>query len=169
MASDPRHLFWTRKEETDRVYDRIAESLMRKRWDSFAESVKQDDGRLPPAFPNVNLVLASHNHESMRKALAIRQNQVQSGEERIDVAYSQLMGMADNVSCELVMAGQGSHEGEVAKTEKPRVYKYVVWGTVRECLTYLVRRAEENRDALERAKEDRSALGKELRRRLLRL
>jgi proline dehydrogenase len=48
----------------------------------------------------------------------------------------------------------------------PRAYQYLVWGTVGECSQYLVRRAEENKDALSRTKEGRKALGKELLRRV---
>ncbi|KAL8965669.1 MAG: hypothetical protein Q9183_003740 [Haloplaca sp. 2 TL-2023] len=168
MASDPRNLFWDSKGETDRIFDGIAENLIRRRWECASKMIEQSPGQLSNPFPRISLILASHNRESMRKALSIRQVQAHTGVERIDLAYSQLMGMADNVSCELVMAGQDSRRDEPAKTEIPRVYKYVVWGTIRECLNYLIRRAEENRDALGRAKEDRCALGKELRRRLRR-
>ena len=168
MASDPRHLFWASKEETDRIFDGIAEDLILRRWESASKTIEPSSRRLSNPFPRISLILASHNRESMRKALSIRQVQAHTGEERIDLAYSQLMGMADNVSCELVVAGQHSRRNEPAKTEIPKVYKYVVWGTIRECLNYLIRRAQENRDALGRAKEDRCALGRELRRRLLR-
>ncbi|KAL8944122.1 MAG: hypothetical protein Q9211_000713 [Gyalolechia sp. 1 TL-2023] len=168
LASDPRHLFWATKEGTDNTFDGIAESLMRKQWNHVL-TPGEPDVRRQPAFPNVDIVLATHSHESVRKAICIRQEQLRSGHGRVSLAYAQLMGMADEVSCELVQAGKQSDGAWEEKTEKPRAYKYVVWGTVGECLKYLLRRAEENRDALARAKEGRAALGKELRRRLLRL
>lgn len=168
LANDPRHLFWATKEETDQAFDGIAESLMSRQWNHILKPGKPDIGR-QPAFPKTEIVLATHNHESVRKAIKIREKQVRCGNDRVNMAYAQLMGMADEVSCELIQAGQRSGGMCEEKTEKPQAYKYVVWGTVEECLTYLLRRVEENKDALVRGKECRVALGKELRRRLLRL
>lgn len=169
LASDPRHLIWATKEETDRAYDGIAESLMRKQWNDVLEQPGDPAEERPSKLPTVDLVLASHNQESVRKAISIRQEQSRTGEQPIRLAYGQLMGMADEVGCELIMSGQGTYGNEKPSvTERTPVYKYVVWGTVQECLAYLVRRAEENRDAMGRTKESRNALGKELRRRLLR-
>lgn len=166
MASDPRHLIWATKEETDRAYDGIAESLLRKRWNEVLYAAAQASEQ-PPEFPVVDLILASHNCESVRKATAIRQEQARTGAERIRLVYAQLMGMADEIGCELIMSGRNT-DGSSKSAEKPKAYKYIVWGTVQECLKYLLRRAEENRDALWRARYDRNALGRELRRRLLR-
>ncbi|KAL8645373.1 MAG: hypothetical protein Q9210_006738 [Variospora velana] len=166
MASDPRHLFWAAKEETDEAYDGITESLMRKQWNDILRPA-EEASRQPHSFPTVDLVLASHNPDSVRKAMRIRQEQYRTGESGIRLAYGQLMGMADEVGCELIMSDQRVRGNEKSITEKPQAYKYVVWGTVQECLKYLVRRAEENRDALARARQDRNALGRELCRRLL--
>ncbi|KAL8703492.1 MAG: hypothetical protein Q9201_003335 [Fulgogasparrea decipioides] len=166
MASDPQHLFWGTKDETDRAYDGIAESLIRRKWNDILTLTNPEVG-LSPAFPKCSLNLATHNHASVRKAMIIREEQLRTGYERIDLAYAQLMGMADEVGCELILAGRRYRRNGDAKTEEPRAYKYLAWGTVRDCLTYLLRRAEENRDTLARAKEDRVALGKELQRRIL--
>ena len=67
------------------------------------------------------------------------------------MVYAQLLGMADHVSGELIQAASssGSTDDE-ASMEKPRVCKYMVWGSVEDCAKYLVRRAEENRDAVQR-------------------
>lgn len=46
------------------------------------------------------------------------------------------------------------------------MFKYVVWGSTEECVLYLLRRAEENRDAVERSSLTRQALWEELRHRL---
>ncbi|KAI4196142.1 MAG: hypothetical protein LQ348_002350 [Seirophora lacunosa] len=167
MSSDPRHLFWATKEETDEAYDGIAESLMRKQWNKVLRPAEEASSQ-PHIFPAADLVLASHNPDSVQKAMSIRQEQCRAGESGIRLAYGQLMGMADEVGCGLIMSGRRSAHGtEKATTERPQAYKYVVWGTVQECLKYLVRRAEENRDALGRARQERIALGRELRRRLL--
>lgn len=53
------------------------------------------------------------------------------------------------------------------KEEPIQAYKYVVWGTPEECLLYLMRRVEENKDALGRGAESRSALWQEVKTRLL--
>ena len=166
LGSDPRHLFWSQKEETDRTYNEIAESLMRREWGDVLSPPTGKDQK----FPDVNLVLASHNLDSVKKAMDLRKEQVRRGENGIHMAYGQLMGMADHVSCELIQAGdlkkklQGNGN---EKVDPPRAYKYLVWGTVGECLKYLLRRAEENRDAVVRTEEGRLALRAELGRRLL--
>lgn len=165
MASDPRHLFWTTKEETDETYDQITESLLQRRWNHVLKPA--NEGAIDD-MPEVALVLASHNHETMKKAMAIRKDQTTRGVKKIDLAYGQLMGMADEVSCELVMAAKASGMAPFEKNEcaGPKAYKYLVWGSVGECLKYLVRRAEENREAVTRAKGTRIALKTELTRRI---
>ncbi|MCJ1257757.1 proline dehydrogenase [Lignoscripta atroalba] len=166
MGSDPRHLFWSKKEDTDKVYNSIVEAVLRRRYGGVLVPLH---GTEEKGFPEVNLVLASHNHETVKKALAIRQKQLEEKEGRINLVYGQLMGMADEVSCELVQAGKhGKHleESGIKRTDVPKAYKYLVWGSVSECLKYLLRRAEENRDAFERTKGSRLALRAELGRRV---
>ena len=166
MGSDPRTLFWSTKEETDKAYNGITEALLTKRWNSVLQpSAEEATGTITS---EVAFVLASHNHESVQKAMAIRKEQTEQGDAKIDMAYGQLMGMADEVSCELVMAAKASGVVPFEKTEcaGPKAYKYLVWGSVGECLKYLIRRAEENRDAVVRAKGTRMALRKELGRRI---
>jgi proline dehydrogenase len=163
LGCDPRHLFWDTIEDTHKAYDGIAESLMRRTYNKILKpaSTTAND------FPSVNLVLAGHNSESVGKAQRIRNAQVSSGEPRINLAYGQLMGMAENISCSLVHAGQfAKQSGRESIVDVPRAYQYLVWGSVGECSQYLVRRAEENKDAVTRTKDGRKALGKELMRRL---
>ncbi|KAL8673793.1 MAG: hypothetical protein Q9168_001805 [Polycauliona sp. 1 TL-2023] len=166
MGSDPRHLFWATKDETDGVHDRIAEALIRKEWNEALSPVAEKVAEKLD-FPNVSLVLATHNHESVRKAVAIRQEQSRKGEELIDLSYAQLMGMADDLGTELILAGRGSPGNTRITTGLSRTFKYTAWGSVRECLGYLLRRAQENQGSLGRTRIGRIALGKELRRRLL--
>jgi proline dehydrogenase len=160
LGSDPRHLMWENIEETHRCYDGIAEAVIRRRWND----VLSGEGEMVRA----DLVLASHNRQSVKRARAIRDEQAREGEGRIEMAYGQLMGMADNVSCELVQEAKESRE--MVKTEKevdvPQAFKYLVWGSVGECSKYLLRRAQENRDAVTRTVEGRRALGRELARRM---
>lgn len=165
MGSDPRHLFWSTKAETDEVYDSIMEGLVQRKWNHVLKPTINEgsDGMAEVAF-----VLASHNHETVRKAMLIRKDQTDRVAGKIDMAYGQLMGMADEVSCELVMAAKARGMAAVEKSDcaGPKAYKYLVWGSVGECLKYLVRRAEENRDAVTRAKGTRIALRTELSRRI---
>lgn len=162
LASDPRELIHDTKADTDHAYDSIAESVMRKQYGSILRPAAGEEGK---EFPDVALVLAGHNLESARKAMEIRNEQVESGEKRIEMEYAQLQGMADEVSCELV---QASRMAEMKKmvVDAPQVYKYLVWGTTGECLKYLLRRAQENKDAVQRTREGRDAMAGELWRRL---
>ena len=163
LGCDPRHLFWDTIEETHKTYDGIAEALIRR---AFNETLRPITASTE-AFPSLSVVLASHNSDSVAKAQKIRNSQVSSGEPRIDLSYGQLMGMAENISCDLVLSGQPNmQENGNSIFDVPRAYQYLAWGTVGECSQYLVRRAEENKDALSRTKEGRQALGKELLRRL---
>lgn len=170
LGSDPPHLFWSTKEETDGAFDEMADAVIRRKYNNMLEPLHGLEGETPD-FPNVNLVLATHNHVSVKKAMNIRQEQTDRGEEKIDMAYAQLMGMADEVSCDLVLAAKqnkGLEVSEKNELEEPRAYKYFVWGTVSECLKYLVRRAEENTHAMVRAREGSVALRLELVARLFR-
>ncbi len=170
LGSDPQHLFWNTKEETDRAFDEMADAVIRRKYNAVLKPQHGLEGKTSE-FPQVNLVLATHNHVSVKKAMNVRQEQTASGEEKIEMAYAQLMGMADEVSCDLVLAAKqnkGLQVSEKGEHEEPRAYKYFVWGTVSECLKYLVRRAEENTHAVVRAREGSAALRLELAARLFR-
>lgn len=164
LGSDPRHIIHDTKEDTDNCYDTIASSLIRRKW---GPTLQQD-----VAFPQVSIVLGSHNLESMRKVREIRASPESAGTE---LAIAQLQGMADEVSCELLMARQKDGLGAPSQvedppkqqrlSEAPRVYKYIVWGTTGECMKYLLRRAHENKDAVSRTRQGRDAAWAELKRR----
>ncbi|KAA8574704.1 hypothetical protein EYC84_003954 [Monilinia fructicola] len=188
MGSDPRELIHDTKRETDECYDGIAEALIRQSYNSVLQAA---DGE--KEFQAVDLALAGHNLESVRKAQVIRTEQAEKGEDRIELCYAQLQGMADEVSCELVAEGkmaeslQSSDDSKVVvhggineliggtkggkdtlnlKTDVPKAYKYLTWGTTGECMKYLLRRAYENRDAIGRTREGRDEMGRELVRRV---
>ena len=165
LGSDPPHIFWTTKEETDKAFDEMADAVMRREYNDVLKPMPDVDSNDTSRFPRVSLLLASHNHTSVKKAMNVRQQQTDNGKEKIDMAYAQLMGMADEVSCDLVMAarqkkGLALHEKE--DLGEPKAYKYFVWGTISECLKYLVRRAEENKQAVVRARDGSAALRSEL-------
>ncbi|KAH7001091.1 FAD-linked oxidoreductase-like protein [Ilyonectria destructans] len=153
LGSDPRHLFHDTKEDTDVCYDKLAASVLMRQWSS---SVK-GEGVYPPS----SLMIASHNAESVRRARAI----CDAGTAKSDVSFAQLQGMADEVSCELVEAGQTAREEKGHKAPALPAYKYLVWGTTGECMKYLLRRAQENKDAVQRTRDSRDAMWTELVRR----
>ncbi|KAI9861331.1 MAG: proline dehydrogenase [Vezdaea acicularis] len=161
LATDPRYLISDTKEDTDRQYDGIVASLIEQKYNAVLTPNETENGN---HFPPVNVVLASHNQASIRRAQEIRRAQSDRGVKKIDLVYAQLMGMADEVSCELLQAGRV--EVEKKASDIPKAYKYLVWGTTGECMKYLLRRAEENRDAVARTRHGRDALAKELWRRL---
>ncbi|OCT50110.1 carbapenem antibiotics biosynthesis protein carD [Cladophialophora carrionii] len=160
MGSDPRELFWGTIDETHKCYNNIARAIMQKRYQGILQPVEGASVE----FPRVSLVLATHNAESVRLARELRDEQARNGEERIELAYGQLMGMADNVSCEVVQTARTRRESHSSNpdVEVPKAYKYLVWGRMGECMKYLLRRAHENKDAVSRTVEARRALGREL-------
>ncbi len=170
LGSDPRHLIHDTKEETDKAYDGITEALLCREWRAPLQEVPSTNGK---DFPTVDLVVASHNAESVRRAEAI----ITSGlAKTTDVAFGQLQGMADEISCKLVLDSKNSKASLVNTVGKDsnkaallpppiRAYKYLVWGSTGECMKYLLRRAHENRDAVQRTKSTRDAMIHELMRR----
>lgn len=146
LGSDPRELLWSTKEETDAAYDGALRFLISGEGTPGLFPSRPTEGK------KVDLMVATHNKESISFA---RDLEKRDGVGRC--VYAQLMGMADELSLGLV---NGANKGEV------EVYKYAVWGTVEECVKYLVRRAQENKDAVGRSKENREAVWEELKRRM---
>ncbi|KAI6383069.1 hypothetical protein MCOR25_000256 [Pyricularia grisea] len=155
LGSDPRHLIHDTKADTDACYDGVAAALLRQRWEGPLAG--KDEGC---EFPEVHMVLASHNSESVCKGRDI----IKRGEARTtEVAFAQLQGMADEVSCDLIAS---ACEKDAAAVKS---YKYLVWGTTGECMKYLLRRAHENRDAVQRTRSGRDAMAAEVWRRFKRV
>lgn len=135
---------WASKEETDKCYDGIAEALLKRQWNSTLRPLSPESSNAP--FPTADLLLATHNHPSIQRVLSLRTSQLHSTSNSPSptlprLAYGQLQGMADEISQELVAAGQGKR-GE----ERPRVFKCMTWGSTTECLNFLLRRAAENKE-----------------------
>ncbi|KAF2755479.1 proline oxidase [Pseudovirgaria hyperparasitica] len=160
LNSEPRHLLWATIEETHKCYDELTESLLKRQYGDMLRPADPEN----TTFPEVELVIATHNAESVRKARAIRDAQAANGEPRIKLAYAQLLGMADEVSCNLLDKTRGV--SRPADVDTPFAYKCVSWGTTRECLNYLLRRAAENKDAASRTVGTRRAMGAEILRRV---
>lgn len=163
LGSDPRHLIHDTKADTDACYDGVAEALLRREWAGplaeFAPPSKEGGGG--GRFPGVNMVLASHNADTVRKARAV----LDAGHRGTEVAFAQLQGMADEVSCEILASKGPAGEKETGRFQ-PRAYKYLVWGSTGECMKYLLRRAQENKDAVQRTKSGRDAMRAEMWRRI---
>ncbi|KAJ5759416.1 hypothetical protein N7520_006572 [Penicillium odoratum] len=166
MKTEPRHLIWDKKEETDQCYDEVVEALLTRKYNSMLQHPSKDSSlTLPP----VNVIIATHNRESVRKAHAIRVQQAARGEDYgVDLSYAQLQGMADEVSCELLQ-GFESAEASVGVTPMaaPNVFKLLTWGSVKECMGFLLRRAIENTEAVGRTKDSQLAMISELKRRII--
>lgn len=164
LGSDPRELINDTIEDTHRQYDGCAEALMRR---SYNTVLRPAEGEANQPFPEICMVLAGHNHNSVRKAMSIRTQQALNGEKRVDMIYAQLMGMADEVSCDLVQTARNMEaKGNSDKVDIPQAFKYLVWGTTGECMKYLLRRARENKDAVGRTREGRDAMLREVLRRI---
>ncbi|KAL9947986.1 hypothetical protein ACHAP6_001155 [Verticillium nonalfalfae] len=152
MSSDKRSLIHDTKQDTDNAYNAISQGALKCEIGRFGAP-----GGLP--FPSVNLFLASHNRESLMAAHKTHQSRVQLGLQTVQLDFAQLHGMSDDLSFDLVQMGaRGDHT--------PGVYKCSTWGTLGQCLAYLMRRAAENRDAVSRSSDEYRALKKEIRGRL---
>lgn len=152
ISSETRSLIHDTKMQTDDCYDGIAAGLLTKNFPGFEAH----------SFPNVELFLAGHNAESIRKAHALHKDLLHKGRSPQPVRFGQLLGMADDISCELLALGDSVKE----KGSVPMVYKCMNWGSVRECMHYLARRATENQSAARRMGSTVGVMQKELRRRV---
>ncbi|KAJ0417066.1 FAD-linked oxidoreductase-like protein [Aspergillus carlsbadensis] len=149
MASDKRSLIHDTKEDTDNAYNSIAQGALKQTIGDFGTKT---------TFPSVNLFLASHNKESVMNAHHLHKQRTAAGLPTVPVGFAQLHGMSDEVSFSLLALKDSSG--------LPEVYKCSTWGTMGECLAYLLRRAIENRDAVLRTTDEYNALKAEIRRRL---
>lgn len=147
MNSDERSLIHDTKQDTDDAYDTIAQGALSQQLGSFGPQ-----GNRP--FPSVNLFLASHNKQSVFAAHGLHQKRLKTAEPTVPVGYAQLQGMSDQVSFGLLKLRD--HNGS-----SPEVFKCSTWGTMSECLAYLLRRAVENRDAVSRTGDELKALREE--------
>lgn len=155
ILSDDRALIHDTKEDTDNAYNSIAHGALRQHLGVFGGS--GPDSR---PFPSLNLLLASHNRHSVLSASALHRQRREAGLLTVPVAYGQLHGMSDEVSFSLLAQ-------RTAGGMPPEVFKCTTWGSMGECVGYLLRRAVENRDAVLRTKDEFAVLRKEVRRRFL--
>lgn len=85
-----------------------------------------------------HLVVASHNGESLRLASGkVYNDENKLNKNKTNVVLGQLLGMADSVTYDLI-----------ENNKIGNVIKYVAWGPPLETKEYLLRRLEENGDAV---------------------
>ena len=156
LASEERSKIYPTIEDTHAAYDGITEALIHRRPNQWIKTPAE-------SWPHINVVLATHNAETVRKAQALRRAQKANGEELTELSFAQLQGMADEVSCTLVAASRAADTDPEAVSEK--VFKCTTWGSMFECLNYLLRRAAENKDAASRTADTRKASAAEIGRR----
>jgi len=99
------------------------------------------------------VMVASHNEESARCAVAAMDERGLAPTPASGVYFGQLLGMCDHVTYALAQRGYP-------------VYKYVPYGPIHEVLPYLIRRAQENASVMAGASKERQLLRRELARRL---
>ncbi|KAI9727408.1 MAG: hypothetical protein M1834_008414 [Cirrosporium novae-zelandiae] len=163
IASEPRHLIHDTKRETDMAYNFIVERLLTRSFPGVIQGM---------SYPKVQLFVASHNIESVLRAYEIQRSRILSAQPTIPLEYGQLQGMADNVSCKLLQLGQhtaastAGRESDRNQLISPKIFKCLCWGSTRECLQFLIRRAVENKGAIERTRGEAVELRRELWRRI---
>lgn len=162
IASEIRDRIHQTKSDTDDCYNSIVRDLLTESFPGF-DKMK---------YPDVHLFLAGHNTDSIRKASDLISELCLTGKTCDTVRFGQLQGMADDISCELLQRaddakksdGLSEKEAAMQKQTAPRAYKCMTWGTVQECMQYLVRRAVENQGATERMKTSLPEMKAELKR-----
>lgn len=100
---------------------------------------------------NIEIMIASHNQGSIE--LAVQTMNEYNLPPASGVYFGQLLGMSDHLTFSLGSNGY-------------KAYKYVPYGKVNEVMPYLIRRAQENSDALSGAKIELEMINQEIRRRL---
>lgn len=155
IDSDPREQIHDSKEDTDASYDGIVRDLL---------SGGAELGFSPETMPNVKLFLAGHNPTSVSSAIDLTQSLSAAGKLKIEPEFGQLQGMADELGCRILQRADGLRAKESAAV--PLVYKCLTWGSVQECMQYLLRRAVENSGGTARMKDGYAAYLGEVKRRM---
>lgn len=189
------------KAETDRAYDEAVKYLLSGRIGETREedaTTLSQNGQNKELIAKVDVVLATHNTESVQKALGqynemLAKDSVETNARIRGLCFAQLMGMADELSLDLakrvghassgirtgnidntaastmLSAESNKDSGRAVRTEtrmssfpKLGIYKYTVWGTLSDCLLYMLRRAEENSDSVARSRKTVRVVIKEL-------
>ncbi|CAA19353.1 proline dehydrogenase Put1 [Schizosaccharomyces pombe] len=158
LNSEPRFLIHDTKAETDKDFDSAVEAII-------AAAAKFAPGDPASASDPIasrkgkwGIMVASHNKKTMFESVNLAETK------KVDFTktsfyLAQLLGMADDITYALAYS---------QRNQQPNfcIVKYVSCGPISEVLPYLVRRARENIDALDRCKEERAYYRQALRRRI---
>ncbi|EXJ55455.1 hypothetical protein A1O7_08382 [Cladophialophora yegresii CBS 114405] len=164
IANEMRARIHDTKEDTDASYNGIVEDLLRGNFQAQADLHQQQHDA-----EEVDLLLAGHNIETIRKAARLASELARQSRLKVRLEFGQLQGMADDIGCELLQAAdevKAEKSSPMANTYIPKVYKCLTWGSIQECMQYLVRRLVENRGAAERMKVGAAQFRRELWRRV---
>jgi hypothetical protein len=161
LFSEERSLIHDTIEDTHASYDGMMSALIHRKYNPVVQPTSSETASA--SWPDSRVVIASHNANTVDLAQRLRQEQLSRGEELTPLVYAQLQGMADEVSCSLLAATR--HNGGDETKVKEQVVKCIAWGSMTECLNYLLRRAAENKDAASRTSDTRRAMGSEILRR----
>lgn len=139
------------EKERERAVEKSYPSPIQKDKES---SDKDYDAAVELCLKNINrceIVIGTHNEKSCQKAVnKMSEIQIKANDSR--VYFSQLLGMSDNISFNMAMAGYN-------------VAKYVPYGPIVSVLPYLARRAQENSSVKGQSSRELQFLMKELERR----
>lgn len=158
INNDVRERIHDTKADTDASYNGIVEDVLRGSFPALA--ARQE--------PNLDILLAGHNSESIRRATHLATNLAAQSKLKVVPEFGQLQGMADEVGCELAQIADDvkAHSAHQATSFAPKVYKCLTWGSLQECMQYLARRLVENRGAADRMRVGAVEFRKELFRRI---
>jgi proline dehydrogenase len=177
IDSDPRELIHDTKDDTDASYNGIVHDLLSGNPElGFSSSSSTS---IQASTPKIHLFLAGHNPTSVNAAIDLMQTLSAAGKLKVKPEFGQLQGMADELGCSVLQrademrasSGAGGEKKGVNTTATaaaavPLVYKCLTWGSVQECMQYLLRRAVENSGGTARMKDGYAAYAAELRRRV---
>jgi proline dehydrogenase len=119
--------------------------------DNYNQGIREALRRISSG-ESVEIMIASHNQQSIELTISEMQR-LSLTPEKTGVYFGQLLGMADQLTFSLGGAGY-------------KAYKYVPYGRVHEVMPYLIRRAQENSDALSGARKELAMINAEIKRRI---
>lgn len=160
ISNDRREAIHDTKRETDECYNSIVRDLIGGTNLGVSEE----------KFPRVQLFLAGHNPESIASAMNLIRSRAQENRLKVLPDFGQLQGMGDNLGCRVLQQNEELKQNskqDSNEIEVPKVYKYLTWGSVQECMQYLIRRVVENKGGIDRMRDGLSAYVQELKRRAL--
>lgn len=161
LGNDNREGIHNTKADTDESYDSIIRDLL---------SGSNLGAHSRSKAPKTELFLAGHNPNSVIAAMNLIESLGSKGQLKTMPDFGQLQGMADELGCGILQKCEElrrSNDRGSIKAPIPRVYKCLTWGSVQECMQYLIRRVVENSGGADRMRDGMVAYRAELKRRIL--